>query len=134
MWNLIYMRREKDFFSAPITEAKEVGEVLQIAYANPNFYFRGTLDINLKSGIQCSSGTCEVTLDGCAIREISVVGKVERKPGLTYFTGTYESAAEPDRLWEIVVQYMPDEALTPSVAPQVEVKKPNPSTDPEVQR
>jgi len=116
MWNLIYMRRGEDFFSAPIIEAGEVGDVLKIAYANPNFYFRGTLDISLKSGIECSSGTFEVTLDGCAVRDISVIGEVKRKPGLTYFNGTFESAAEPGRLWELVVQYMPDEAITSSVA------------------
>jgi hypothetical protein len=115
MWNLIYMRREKEFFSVPIIKAREFGDVLKIAYANPNFYFRCTLNIGLKSGIECSSGTFEVTLDGFAMRDISIIREVKRKTGLTYLNGTFESAAEPGRLWELVVQYMPNEAITSSL-------------------
>lgn len=124
MWDFIQIKFGNGRLRAPIVNIQEVDGFLNIVYDNPAFYFKGTINLSLASGLTRSSGIFEVTVDEPSnIYRMLLTGHVERQPGLLYFVGTCCDPDEPSQPSEIIIQYMPlheltDEPDAPKTAPQ----------------
>ncbi|MVW64178.1 hypothetical protein GPY61_30035 [Massilia sp. NEAU-DD11] len=95
MSNMVYLRNNNDLLAGPIIDAKEDGGILRISYANPEFYFQGTLDLILSAGKQSSYGTFGLTLPDSEINEMSIIGEVKHLPGLITYSGIGTAPTAP---------------------------------------
>lgn len=109
VWDKVYLKLGKSLLIGDIVQASEVDGILHINYEDPDYYFKGTLALVLAEGQQYSTNTFCLTFEDHGVSKYSVVGEVQRVPGLITYSGDCAVTDGSSGPWEVRVQYFTGE-------------------------